>query len=404
MLATILILAFGVLRQDWYTIAPEGKNFRVALPSKPDSVSTRTLNNPSGRSELTAVQLKVPDATYSVHVTENRGRVDPSTLDAGIRKFASNRKATVGAISKISVDGNPGREFEMSERSAGGLKRSKMRWVTSGNSLFMLRVAGVPGGEIPADSGRFLGSLQIGAANKSNAGTRENPIVAGKDDATARDAEADEETSEPKSKVATSDAKPESDADAEAPETKATGKSTSRKAPSKVTLLRIPRNLKSYPPEDLVDVSRSFLGSERDGFRDIGPAGSVLVGVRASYIERFGGPKVRSAQPIYRVGTKHYAGRIYGEVVPPVTTVVAKSGYAVGGLVTHTGLTVDGFRMVFMKVDGDRLDPNDQYNSVWIGDEQGGGPGEVMSNGGLVVGLQGRSGAEVFALGITTLK
>jgi hypothetical protein len=38
---------------------------------------------------------------------------------------------------------------------------------------------------------------------------------------------------------------------------------------------------------------------------------------------------------------------------------------------------------------------------VLVGDEQGGGPGEVMSKGQLVVGLQGRSGNEVFALGLT---
>jgi hypothetical protein len=150
-------------------------------------------------------------------------------------------------------------------------------------------------------------------------------------------------------------------------------------------------------------VSRSYVGRERDGFRDVGPAGSVLVGVRVSYIERFGGPKVGSAQPIYRSGKNHYLGRIYGSVVGPVTTVVARPGYAVGGLVTHTGLTVDGFGMVFMKVDDDRLDPDDTYNSPWIGDTKGGSPGEVNSNG-RIVGLQGRSGGEVFALGLTTRK
>jgi hypothetical protein len=170
----------------------------------------------------------------------------------------------------------------------------------------------------------------------------------------------------------------------------------------KVTLSRLPRNAKPYPAEDLVDLSRSF-SQDRDGFRDIGPTESVLVGVRATYIERFGGPKVRSLQPIYRIGTKYYGGRIYGEMIGPVTTVVARPGYAVGGLVTHTGLTLDGFGIVFMKVDEDRLDPNDTYKSPWIGDKQGGGPGDVMSTGQLVVGLQGRSGSEVNAVGLIAL-
>jgi hypothetical protein len=162
--------------------------------------------------------------------------------------------------------------------------------------------------------------------------------------------------------------------------------------------------MKTYPAEDLQDLPRSYLERERNGFRDLGPAGSVLVGVRVSYIERFGGLKIRSVQPIYRLGGAYYQGRIYGEYVGPFATFVAAPGYAVGGLVTHTGLTVDGFGMVFMKVNGDHLEPDDTYNSPWIGDKKGGGPGGVTSQGDLVVGLQGRAEREVNALGLTILK
>jgi hypothetical protein len=43
----------------------------------------------------------------------------------------------------------------------------------------------------------------------------------------------------------------------------------------------------------------------------------------------------------------------------PETMVVAKPGYAVGALRTRTGLTVDSFEIVFMRIKGERLDPND---------------------------------------------
>ena len=56
-------------------------------------------------------------------------------------------------------------------------------------------------------------------------------------------------------------------------------------------------------------------------------------------------------------------------------------GYAVGAINTHTGLTVDGFEMVFMRIDGDRLDPEDSYSSPWLGDEKGGTPRDVSSDG-----------------------
>jgi hypothetical protein len=35
---------------------------------------------------------------------------------------------------------------------------------------------------------------------------------------------------------------------------------------------------------------------------------------------------------------------------------------------THTGLTVDGFELVFMRIDGDRLDTSEAYTSPWLGD------------------------------------
>jgi len=48
-------------------------------------------------------------------------------------------------------------------------------------------------------------------------------------------------------------------------------------------------------------------------------------------------------------------GERRGGLLGEETTAVAKPGYAVGAINTHTGLTVDGFEMVFMRIDGDRL-------------------------------------------------
>jgi len=381
MLAALLMIAAGVVRQDWYTFEPEAKNFRVELPEKPNSSSNRTVTGAAGQTKLTTVQLRTAEAVYTVQVSENPGKVDPKTLDEGIRRFAAARRTTLGPLKPVTVSGSPGREFDFTE----GPKKSRMRWVASGNSLFMLTVAGKPGAEVPTEADRFFGSLEIGLA-KATEVARAKPA----------------KPAEPKAGEASVMVE-EDDTIDDGP--KAPAQSAVRKpaAPTKITISRMPKNTKSYRDENLEDLSRSF-ARDREGFRDVGPAGSVLVGVRVSYIERFGGPKIRSAQPLYRTGKNHYAGRVYGVAVGPVTTVVARPGYAVGGLVTHTGLTVDGFRLVFMKVDGDRLDPGDSYDSPWIGDDKGGSPGEVTSKGGLVVGLQGRSRTEVNALGLTTLK
>ena len=427
MVTTIFFLAAGMVQQAWYPFEPQGKTFRVELPSKPSSTASRTANSAVGQVQLTTAQTSTPDATYSIRVSEHGPKIDPNTLDDGIQQFAALNHATLGTVAPIMVGENPGREVELTEPSDRGPKRSKMWWVVSGSSLIRLTVAGKPGAPLPADADRFLASLEIGGVKAAarGPGKAEEPVAARTEPAApapgggrsndpgqaTRDRAKADAAGAPPARTETADgvevtvegdkpdepSKPESNSPASAPTRKSTG-------PAKLVISRIPRSAKPYPQQDLEDLTRSFAEKERDGFRDVGPAGSVLVGVRVSYIERFGGPKISSAQPIYRSGKSHYLGRIYGIVASPVTTAFAKPGYAVGGLITHTGLTVDGFRMVYMKVDGDRLDPNDTYNSPWLGDLQGGGPGEVMTRGGLVVGLQGRAGNEVNALGLTALR
>jgi hypothetical protein len=160
---------------------------------------------------------------------------------------------------------------------------------------------------------------------------------------------------------------------------------------------------KEYAVEKLADLAPQNWG-DRDRFRDVGPAGTILVGARVTYIERFRGNKIRSLQPIYRSGRNVIEGNKFGEAVGVETTAIAKPGYAVGAVNTHTGLTVDGFEMIFMRIKGDRLDPSDSYKSPWLGDQNGGGPGSVSSNGNLVVGLLGRSNKELLSLGLVILK
>jgi hypothetical protein len=162
----------------------------------------------------------------------------------------------------------------------------------------------------------------------------------------------------------------------------------------------LPDATESELPDGLTGLPSSFFGGNRDRFHDIAPAGGVLVGARVSYIIRFGGPKISSVQPVYRVGEELVDGKRHGGLLGKETKAIAKSGYAVGAVNTHTGLTVDGFEMVFMRIDGDRLDASDSYTSPWLGDEKGGSPRDVSSDGKIPVGLQGRAGKEVNALGL----
>ncbi len=384
MCTALIVLALGLAPGDWFTYEPDAKNFRVELPSKPNSTATRTIRNSAGEARLTTVALRASDATYTVQVTETTRKINNNSLDDGVHRFAASRQATLEDVSKISLENRPGREFTMTEIAPGGDIRVKARWFTTDKALFVLTVAASPGRDFPADTNRFLASLRFTTQKPFKAA--DEPKLAtfpDNDSPTVVDTN-DDDDAKPKADSKTTSAKP--------------------KALGRITISRIPKSAKPYPEENLEGLGRRQFANDRDGFREVGPVGSVLVGFRATYIERFGGPKVRSLQPIYRSGKSYYQGRIYGEMVGPVATVVARPGYAVGGLVTHTGLTLDGFGIVFMKVNGEQLDVGDSYNSPWIGDRKGGSPANVNTNGSIIVGIHGRSGKEVNGLSLIGLK
>jgi hypothetical protein len=162
-----------------------------------------------------------------------------------------------------------------------------------------------------------------------------------------------------------------------------------------------------YPAERLNRVPDSFFGHNGPRFDDVGPNGSLLVGVRISTHPFLGRPKVSSVQPLYRASPSSRTlveGEHHGEVTGPETTAVAKSRYAVGAIKTRTGLSLDGFVIIFMKVKGDRLDPSDSYESPVLGDSEGGSPATVSGNGNAVIGFQGLASKNVNALGLILAK
>ncbi|MFO0956052.1 MAG: trypsin-like peptidase domain-containing protein [Isosphaeraceae bacterium] len=132
-------------------------------------------------------------------------------------------------------------------------------------------------------------------------------------------------------------------------------------------------------------------------FRDAGPEGALLIGVEVGLGDFFNKPVVRTVRPVYRPakGTKLATGQWHGSTkegsVVGATKAVARPGYAVGAITVKNGLSVDGFSLTFMKVNDGQLDPNDSYESEWIGGPGGGGPEKISGNGRPVIGLIGKT-------------
>lgn len=87
--------------------------------------------------------------------------------------------------------------------------------------------------------------------------------------------------------------------------------------------------------------------------------------------------------------------------------VLAKDGYAVGGLIVRFGDVVDVMKIIFMRInsDGLSLNPQDYYLSAWLGNEEDKNKAvEINPRGHLIVGLTGASGDVVESLGLVYLK
>jgi len=135
-------------------------------------------------------------------------------------------------------------------------------------------------------------------------------------------------------------------------------------------------------------------------FASRGPEGAPLVGLRHTTIVWAGHRIIRSLTPLFRVDGEIRAGAVRGRPHGPELETLARPGYAVGGLLVRSGHRVDGFRIVFMRVEGRRLDRSDVYSSAWIGGQGGGDERLLGCSGRVVTGIRGRHGADLDAIGL----
>ena len=81
-------------------------------------------------------------------------------------------------------------------------------------------------------------------------------------------------------------------------------------------------------------------------------------------------------------------------------TVVGRPGYVVGGMIVRGTDRVNTFKLVFVRLSGNRLVMSDRYESEWVGTRGGGAEMRLGDDGTPVVGLYGRAGNEVDGVGL----
>ena len=86
--------------------------------------------------------------------------------------------------------------------------------------------------------------------------------------------------------------------------------------------------------------------------------------------------------------------------ISPEQNVMARDGYAVGGIVTGRDQFFRGFQIIFMRYDGAALHPDDQYTSDWCGAPVRSNPIQLAGHGERVIGVFGRQGLNRDAFGL----
>ncbi len=110
---------------------------------------------------------------------------------------------------------------------------------------------------------------------------------------------------------------------------------------------------------------------------------------------------VRGIRPLFDGPEGRAQGSLHGTADGKGVEVRANAGYAVAGLYVKTSRRVDGLAVLFLRMRNGRLDPTDGYVSPWVAGV--GGSPQVLVGGRCaprVVGLTGRSGADLDAIGL----
>ncbi len=126
----------------------------------------------------------------------------------------------------------------------------------------------------------------------------------------------------------------------------------------------------------------------------------VLIGFRYGTTKWSGHRIVRALQPIFSSSSGETHGMWHGRPGRTSSEVKARPGYAVGGIIVKSGRRVDGMAVVFFRRRAGKLDSRDYYISDWFGGTGGGAETLLGANGDPVVGLRGRSGADLDAIGL----
>jgi hypothetical protein len=157
----------------------------------------------------------------------------------------------------------------------------------------------------------------------------------------------------------------------------------------------LPKRVEPPPPSPKLanQADTALVGGPRGGpFRLVSPTGAPMLGLRCTIRKWMREDCIGMVEPLFAAAP---GGPL---------AVLAKPGYAVGALEVDAASFVNAARVVFVRLEGGKPNPADSYRSEWLGTPTGRPAQTVDAQGARVVGLCGRRGLVINAIGLVTAK
>jgi regulation of enolase protein 1 (concanavalin A-like superfamily) len=163
----------------WESITSKEGQFTVDMPAKPSIQSAKSRTGPGGTVKLVTIGCETAGGIYIAKKLEFPTAIVKGTedkeLDEERNDLAKEWNGKVISEKKVRAEGKVGRDFTIRGEPAKGvgLLTIRVREYLSDKSMYVVLVVSAPNRELPADAGRFLGSLAIGAGKARASGKPE---------------------------------------------------------------------------------------------------------------------------------------------------------------------------------------------------------------------------------------
>ncbi|MGA3065322.1 MAG: hypothetical protein ABSF29_00590 [Tepidisphaeraceae bacterium] len=159
---------------------------------------------------------------------------------------------------------------------------------------------------------------------------------------------------------------------------------------SSIALLERIANRPGTP--DGCDETEIVGGSGGSPFTTARTAGDQVIGFRYSVANWMGQPILHTLEPIYASTDESFP---VGKEIE-----MANDGYIVGGMTVDSDRCVNAIQIIYVRLKDGKIDPKDTYTSPWCGMPTGNFQQTLGNNGEAVVGICGRRGLNLDALGL----